>query len=123
MRRSRAHALPEPVADSTGAVIAGAQVTIKNTANGFSRELVTNDQAFTARRICRPALTAVTVSAKGFKSEVRTGLTLTVGADVEVNLTLAIGNASESVDVQGEPPAVETNDATLSGDCERPDDS
>ena len=31
------------------------------------------------------------LSAKGFKSEVRTGLTLTVGADVEVNLTMAVG--------------------------------
>ena len=55
----------------------------------------------------------VTASAKDFKSEVHTGLTLTVGADVEINLTLTIGSTSESVHVQGEPPAIETNDATL----------
>ena len=36
-----------------------------------------------------------------------------VGADVEINLMMTIGNASESIQVQGEPPAIETSDATL----------
>ena len=101
MRRSRAHALTGTVTDSTGAVIAGAQVTIKNTANNFTRELVTNRSGFYSAPNLSPGPYTVTASAKGFKSEVRTGLTLTVGADVEVNLTMAVGSANESVQVQG----------------------
>ncbi|MGC2322942.1 MAG: carboxypeptidase regulatory-like domain-containing protein [Terriglobales bacterium] len=102
------------ITDSTDAVIVGAQVTIKNTANGFTRELVTNKSGFYSAPNLLPGPYAVTASAKDFKSEVRTGLTLTVGADVEVNLTMAIGAANQSVQVQGEAPAVETNNATLS---------
>jgi len=102
------------VADASGAVIAGAQVTIRNTADGFTRELVTNRSGFYSAPNLSPGPYTVRASAKGFKSEVRTGLTLAVGADVEVNLTLAIGNASEVIEVIAETPTVETNKATLS---------
>src|SRR5208283_3494897 len=81
------------VADGTGAVITGAQLTIKNTANGFERELVTNQSGFYSAPNLSSGPYTVTASAKGFKTEARTGLTLTVGADVEVNLTLAVGSA------------------------------
>ena len=102
------------VTDSTGAVIAGAQVAIKNTANGFTREVVTNGSGFYSAPNLSPGPYTVTASAKDFKSEVRTHLTLTVGADMEVNFTMAIGSARESIEVQGEAPALEMNNATLS---------
>lgn len=101
------------IADSTGAVIAGAQVTIKNTANGFSRELIANDSGYYSAPNLSPGPYTVTVLAQGFKSEVRSAITVNVGSDIEVNSTLEIGDARESVDVHGEPPAVETSNATL----------
>ncbi len=103
------------VTDSTGAVIVGAQVTIKNTADGFTRELITNQSGFYSIPNLSPGPYMVTASAKDFKSEVRTGLTLTVSADFEVNLTLLVGSASLSVQVQGTAPTLETSNATLSG--------
>jgi carboxypeptidase family protein/TonB-dependent receptor-like protein len=101
------------VTDSTGAVIAGAQVTIENTATNIARELVTDDSGFYSAPNLSPGPYTVTASAKDFKSQIRTGLTLTVGAYVEVNVTLAVGPANQSVRVQGAASAVETNDATL----------
>ena len=101
------------VTDSTGAVIVGAQLTIKNMADGFTRDLVSNRSGFYSTPNLSPGTYSVTASAKGFKSEVRSGITLMVGADVEINLMMTIGNASESIQVQGEPPAIETSDATL----------
>ncbi len=101
------------VADCTGAVIADAQVTIKDTATNLTRELATNKSGFYSAPNLSPGPYIVTALAKGFKSEAVTGLTLTVGADIEVNLTMAIGAASENVQVQGAAPRVETNDATL----------
>jgi hypothetical protein len=101
------------VTDSTGAVIVGAQVTIKNTADGFTRESITNRSGFYSTPNLSPGPYIVKASAKDFKSEVRTGLTLTVGADTEINFTMTIGSTSETVHVQGEPSAIETNDATL----------
>ena len=101
------------VADSTGAVIAGAQITIKNTANGFSRELIANESGYYSAPNLSPGPYTVTVLAQGFKSEVRSGITVNVGSDIELNSTLEIGDGRESVDVHGEPPAVETGNATL----------
>ena len=103
------------VTDRTGAVIADAQVIIKNTSNDFVRELATNRSGFYSAPNLSLGPYAVTSSAKGFKSAVRSGLILTVGADVEVNLTMAVGSASESIQVSGAAPAVETNEATLGG--------
>ncbi|MGA9964277.1 MAG: carboxypeptidase regulatory-like domain-containing protein, partial [Terriglobales bacterium] len=101
------------VTDGTGAVIAGAQVTIKNTATNLTRELATNKSGFYSAPNLSPGSYMVTALANGFRSEAVTGLTLTVGANIEVNLTMAIGTASENVQVQGAAPTVETNDATL----------
>ncbi|HUN84410.1 MAG TPA: carboxypeptidase regulatory-like domain-containing protein, partial [Terracidiphilus sp.] len=101
------------VSDSTGAVITGAHLTIKNIANGLERELVTNQSGFYSAPNLSSGPYTVTAVAKGFKSEVRTGLTLSVGADAEVNLTMAVGSAGETIQVQGSTPALETNDATL----------
>lgn len=101
------------VTDSSGAAIVNAQVIIQNTASDLTRELVTNRSGFYSAPNLPPGPYTVTASAKNFKSEVVTGLTLTVGADVEVNLTMAVGTASQTVQVQGAATAVETNDATL----------
>ena len=103
------------VTDKSNAVIVRAQVTIKNTANNLRRELVTNEQGFYSAPNLSPGPYTVTASAKGFKTEVRAGLALTVGAEVGVDFTMTVGSASESVNVQGAAPAVETNNATLNG--------
>ena len=101
------------VTDSSGAAIVDAQLIIKSTASNLTRELVTNRSGFYSAPNLPPGPYTVTASAKGFKSEAITGLTLTVGADVEVNLTMAIGTASQTVQVQGAATTVETNGATL----------
>jgi len=101
------------VTDSSGAAIVDVQVIIQNTASNLSRELATNRSGFYSAPNLQPGPYTVTASAKNFKSEVVTGLTLTVGADVEVNLTMAVGAASQTVQVQGAAMTVETNDATL----------
>jgi len=102
------------VTDGSGAVIAGAQMTIKNMATNLTRELATNKSGFYSAPNLSPGPYTVTASAKGFQARTATALTLTVGADVEVNLTLAIGTANENVQVHGSALRVETNDATLS---------
>ena len=102
------------ITDGTGAVITRAQVTIKNTASGFRRELVTNESGYYSAPNLSPGAYTVTTFAKDFRAEIRSGITLTVGADVEVNIRLEIGSARESIEVRGEASAVETTDATLS---------
>ena len=101
------------VTDSSSAAIVDAQVIIQNTASNLTRELVTNRSGFYSAPNLPPGPYTVTASAKSFKSEVVTGLTLTVGSDLEVNLTMAVGPASQTVQVQGGATTVETNNGTL----------
>ena len=103
------------VRDNTGAVISGAQVAIKDTASDLTRELVTNQSGVYSAPNLSPGPYTVTASAKGFNTEVRTGLTLAVSADVALNFVMAVGSASQSINVQGTTPAVEMNNANLSG--------
>jgi hypothetical protein len=51
----------------------------------------------------------------GFRTEVRSGIQLTVGQEALVDFALNIGEVSEKVTVEAEAPLVQTSNATLSG--------
>jgi len=101
------------VADSSGAAVAGARVSIVNTETNTAVGTQTNsDGNYTS-----PALIVgdyqVTVEHAGFKKTVRTGIRLQVDQRAEVNLQLELGTVGESVQVTGELPLVNTEDATI----------
>src|ERR1700674_5574250 len=68
------------VTDQSGAVIPNAQISIKNIATGVTRDLVTDSAGFYTAPNLIPESYEVTATAPGFATEVRTGITLTVGA-------------------------------------------
>ena len=102
------------VQDSSGASIAGATVTIRNVDTGIART-VTSDLA---GRYVAPVLPVgnyeVQGQQPGFQTEVRTGITLTVGREEVINLTLKIGQTAEEVTVTAEAPVIETTTAAMS---------
>lgn len=55
----------------------------------------------------------VEVTASGFKSAVRKGITLEVTQAPEINFTLEVGSTEQQVTVSSEIPQVDTQDATL----------
>src|SRR5690348_11263990 len=68
------------VSDSSGRVIPSANVVVKNVATGITRETTTNtDGLYTAPNLV-PGSYDVTFKASGFRTEIRTGIPLTVGA-------------------------------------------
>src|ERR1700730_8159768 len=62
-----------------------------------------------------PGSYEVTVTAPGFSTEVRSGITLTVGAQQVLNITTKIGQVSEKVQVTGEASAVQLATSVISG--------
>jgi hypothetical protein len=52
---------------------------------------------------------------QGFRSEKRTGLTLTVGEERLINVTMSVGAAAQTISVSGEAPAVDLSTATIGG--------
>jgi hypothetical protein len=93
--------------DPSGAVISGAKVTLVNATLESEYTAVTNDQGFYSF----PALTVghynVTIEATGFKTQKRTDLIVDTDAAVKLDATLAIGQRSEEVTVEGNGAGVE----------------
>ena len=94
------------VTDSSGAVIPNVNVTAVNTETGLSRSGTTSSTG--SFRI--PELPIgpykVTVTATGFKTAVQT-VQMSAGAVIQANFKLAVGQTSETVEVQGSAPLVE----------------
>jgi hypothetical protein len=102
------------VADSSGAVIAGATVVVTNTATGVATTLTSNDQG----RYNAPDLVVgpyeVRASKAGFQTVVQSNINATVGSQLVVNLTLPVGQAQQTVTVETSVSQVETQSTAVS---------
>ncbi len=102
------------VTDSSGAVIAGAQVVVTNTGTGVSITLTSNDQG----RYNAPDLTVgtydVQASKSGFQTVVHKGINLTVGSQFVADLSLPVGQTQETVTVESSVAQVETQSTAIS---------
>jgi outer membrane receptor protein involved in Fe transport len=96
------------VTDPSGAAVAGAKISVANTATGFTRTTESNaDGLYTLTRL--PVGTYdLTIDAPGFKTSKKTGIQLSVGAVATLDVPLQIGTAQEQVTVSAEVPVVET---------------
>ena len=101
------------VKDSGGAVLTGATVTILNEGTAISRTLESDSTGRYSAPQLRPGTYSVTGTVAGFRTEVRSGIVLNVGGEAVVDLTLSVGTVSESVEVRGEAPLVESTTASL----------
>ncbi len=91
------------VSDSTGAVVPGAKVTLRNAESGSTRDSITdNDGYFTFASVSVGNFTYdVLVEAKGFSTYKGTGIALLGGEKRNINITMALGSTSETVTVAG----------------------
>jgi outer membrane receptor protein involved in Fe transport len=103
------------VTDSTGAAVAGAQVTVTNPATGLTRPATTSDQGYYFFNELPLGEYSVTASKTGFRTETATGVTLSVAAPVHVDLKLTPGQVTEKVEVTAEVPLVETTNNNQGG--------
>lgn len=102
------------VLDSTGAVIPGAKVTVENSEKGFHRDQVSNASGdYSAARIPLGNY-VVTAEAQGFQKLVRSGITLSVGQTLRVDLQLTVGQVTQEVTVTGNVTKVETETGAIS---------
>jgi hypothetical protein len=87
------------VTDSSGGVLPDAAVVVKNAATGISRDLVTNSNGFYSAPNLLPGNYSMIVSGKGFATQTISGITLAVGTDEVMNVTMRIGQVSQNVNV------------------------
>jgi carboxypeptidase family protein/TonB-dependent receptor-like protein len=101
------------ITDSTGAMIPKAKASITNTATGVSRDAITDADGFYSVPNLLPGNYSVTALAPGFSTKVETGITLEVGGSQVLNITLRVGQATETVDVATTAPAVDLATSSL----------
>ena len=104
------------VKDASGAAVPNAQVSVKNVATGTTRELNADAAGFYTVPNLLPGNYEVRFSAQGFKTEVSSGIILTVGAQQVLNTTLQVGQMSQQVVVSSEAPVVELASSAISGE-------
>src|ERR1700675_3878208 len=102
------------VTDASGATIANASVSAKNVATGEERAVVTNAEGFYTAPNLLPGSYDVSVTAPQFQKIVRRGITLTVGAQQALNISLKPGAVTQVVEVMGAPPDVQTTSSAVS---------
>ena len=102
------------VADETGAILPGVEVTINNLDTGLSRTAISDDRGAYRAPSLPVGPYEIRGALAGFQTAVRTGITLTVGREAVVDLELRIGEITEQVVVTGEASLVETTQSTVS---------
>jgi hypothetical protein len=103
------------IVDAGGAVIPGADVTIRNQETGGERHLLSNDAGAYAAFSIPVGVYAITVTRDGFAPQTRKGVGLTVGQATRIDLTLHAGNVSEQITVTDTPSSVNLSTQQTSG--------
>ena len=97
------------VKDPTGNVVANATVIARDIAKGLERIATGDGQGGYSLRQLPPGSYSVTVETKGFTKVENTGVIVTVGALVELPVTLSVAGTSEVVEVNSQAELVETS--------------
>jgi hypothetical protein len=101
------------VADASGAVIPGVEVTVTNIATRQARTILTNELGRYYVAALSPGSYTVAATLTGFETVLRSGITLTVGNEAVINITLTPGQISEKVEVSADAPVVQTTNAAV----------
>ncbi|PYU65863.1 MAG: carboxypeptidase regulatory-like domain-containing protein, partial [Acidobacteria bacterium] len=89
------------VYDPSGAVVANANVTLKNVSSGDARRGATNSDGYYSFSSVPTGAYTLTVEAGGFQKTVTEGIAVTGAASLSFPIKLAIGAATTEVKVEG----------------------
>jgi hypothetical protein len=107
------------VMDRSGGTVPNAIVSIKNVATGVIREVQSNSDGLYSAPNLSPGNYEIEVTSKGFSRAVVKDVTLTVGSERALNLTLKVGEINVRVEVTSTPTTVETSSSTLGATVEQ----
>jgi hypothetical protein len=99
--------------DTSGAVIANAQVTATNIDTGLELKIKSNGNGVFVFSPLKIGNYTITVSAPGFETVTRENLHLDIQQHLNVNLTLPPGAVSQTVTITSAAPLLQTQDAAV----------
>jgi hypothetical protein len=102
------------VKDPSGAVVPGATVTVNSEATGLTRAATTDQNGDYVFALLPPGTYSVSAGLQGFSTAKEAGIRLLVGNSIRVDLALATGDVSETVEVQAGTVALQSESADVS---------
>jgi hypothetical protein len=102
------------VKDQSGAVVAGATIVLTDPATGIARTTVSGSTGLYDISGLNPANYNLKVTAGGFASFVQYGIPINVSSTARVDVKLIVGAESETVTVQADSLAVQTDSNVIS---------
>ena len=104
------------VTDSSGAVVAGAQVTVLEVQTGVSQTATTDSSGIYRFSALLPGTYKVTISASGFATQETPGVRVSANEIARVDAQLKVGSATQNVTVTTEAPLLQTDKADVHTD-------
>lgn len=101
------------VRDSSGAIVPGANVKIRNLDTGLVRSTTSNASGIYNLTEIPPGTYDVSVSASGFETTDLPSVTLSVSQNRTLNIALTVGSVSQTVTVNAANIGVDTSSATV----------
>jgi carboxypeptidase family protein len=101
------------VTDSTGAIIVGAQVTLRNSQTGVSRNTTTNKDGEYLFTLVPIGGYDLAVKQNSFQTHEQKGITLDINQNAKVDVALRAGAPSQVIEVNANATQVDTTSATL----------
>ncbi len=102
------------ITDSNGGLIPQAKLTVQNLDTNVTRVITSNGSGQYTVTPLQPGRYSVTAEKSGFKREVRSGVVLTVGQSATLNISLAIGDTKEVVNVASTAELINATSAEIS---------
>jgi len=100
------------VKDASGAVVSNAHIVVRGTTLAGDKALDSDATGYYRFANLPPGVYSLEVTAKGFKTFKRDGLTLEVGHLPTVEISLEVGAAAEIVEVSGRAPVIDVTTNT-----------
>ena len=107
------------VTDSSRAVIPGAGVTLRNTSTNLTRAATTNGEGFFHADALPVGTYEVRIDHPGFASYHHTGVELTLGQDLRLDVVLAPASSSEEITVNAQPPGMDPSQTSFVSSVDR----
>lgn len=101
------------VSDASGAVVPGASVTATNSGTALSRTETSNQDGIFVFPDMPIGSYALEISKTGFETQKRTGTVLLTGQTLDIEISLAIGTSTQSVEVTSAAPLIQTGTSSI----------
>ena len=103
------------VRDSSGGAIPGVRITATNVLTGLRETRESTAEGTYSLPLLPVGQYRVEAEKQGFQRYVRSGVTLVVNDNANIDITLQIGSLTESINVTAEAPLLETQTGTIRG--------